>query len=89
MSQNLMQYTTRRCWQCYNTLPESIQRTADDCYELLKADPSHPFLHFKGTSIYLHPQKVISLECRYYREPVTGAVPRRPLICNLSRCPLV
>jgi len=25
----------------------SVQRTADECYELLKVDPSHPSLHFK------------------------------------------
>jgi len=43
-----MHYTTRRFWQCYNALPDSVQRTADECYELLKADPSHPSLHFKN-----------------------------------------
>jgi hypothetical protein len=42
-----MHYTTRRFWQCYNALPESVQQTADECYELLKVDPSHPSLHFK------------------------------------------
>lgn len=42
-----MHYTTRRFWQCYGALPESVQRIADQSYELLKADPSHPSLHFK------------------------------------------
>jgi hypothetical protein len=42
-----MHYATRRFWQCYNALPEDVQQTADECYELLKADPSHPSLHFK------------------------------------------
>ncbi|BAU05685.1 hypothetical protein [Fischerella sp. NIES-3754] len=42
-----MHYTTRRFWKCYNTLPENAQKTADQSYELLKADPSHPPLHFK------------------------------------------
>jgi hypothetical protein len=28
-------------------LPERIQRLADKNYELLKADPRHPSLHFK------------------------------------------
>jgi len=42
-----MHYATRRFWQCYNALPKNVQRTADECYELLKVDPSHPSLHFK------------------------------------------
>gem|GEM_PF-4758790 len=28
-----MYYTTRRFWECYNALPESVQRIADQCYE--------------------------------------------------------
>lgn len=40
-----MHFTTRRFWQCYDSLPESIQQVADENYELLKADPSHPSLH--------------------------------------------
>ena len=28
-------------------MPPQVQETADQCYELLKADPSHPSLHFK------------------------------------------
>jgi hypothetical protein len=42
-----MHYTTRRFWKCYNDLPKNVQEIADQCYELLKADPSHPSLHFK------------------------------------------
>ena len=42
-----MHYTTRRFWKCYEDLPPQVQETADQCYELLKADPSHPSLHFK------------------------------------------
>ncbi|WP_422110786.1 hypothetical protein [Candidatus Synechococcus calcipolaris] len=42
-----MHYATRRFWQCYNGLPEGVQRIADECYGLLKRDPSHPSLHFK------------------------------------------
>ncbi|NMF86775.1 hypothetical protein [Nodosilinea sp. P-1105] len=42
-----MHYATRRFWKCYDSLPESVQRTADECYKLLKANPSHPSLHFK------------------------------------------
>ena len=47
-----MHYTTRRFWECYNALPEAVQRTADQCYELLKTDPTHPSLHFKKVGKY-------------------------------------
>ncbi|AFW94211.1 MULTISPECIES: hypothetical protein [Nostocales] len=42
-----MHYTTRRFWKCYDELSPQVQETADQCYELLKADPFHPSLHFK------------------------------------------
>jgi hypothetical protein len=38
---------TSRFWSCYNSLSPEIQRLADQSYELLKADPRHPSLHFK------------------------------------------
>ncbi len=38
---------TPHFWDCYNALPEAVQRTADRGYELLRDDPSHPSLHFK------------------------------------------
>ncbi|AFY32057.1 hypothetical protein [Calothrix sp. PCC 7507] len=47
-----MHYTTRRFWEYYDALPEEVQQTADQCYELLKADPSHPSLHFKKVGKY-------------------------------------
>ena len=47
-----MHYTNRRFWECYDALPEDVQRTADQCYELLKSDPSHPSLHFKKVGKY-------------------------------------
>lgn len=42
-----MHYTTRRFWKCYDGLPKTVQQIADQCYELLKVDPTHPSLHFK------------------------------------------
>lgn len=47
-----MHHTTRRFWECYNALPENVQRTADQSYKLLKTDPFHPSLHFKKVSKY-------------------------------------
>jgi hypothetical protein len=38
---------SKRFWECYNELPEDIQTLADKNYELLKASPQHPSLHFK------------------------------------------
>ena len=34
-------------WNPYNKLPKNIQELADKNFELLKADDSHPSLHFK------------------------------------------
>ena len=47
-----MHYTTRRFWECYDALPENVQRHADQCYELLKVSPTHPSLHFKKVGKY-------------------------------------
>jgi hypothetical protein len=38
---------SKKFWKCYNDLPEDIQELADKNYELLKASPQHPSLHFK------------------------------------------
>jgi hypothetical protein len=38
-----------RFWRCYRQLPKQIQRLADESYNLLRADPQHPSLHFKKT----------------------------------------
>ncbi len=40
-------HTTADFWDCYARLPEAVQRLADGNYELLRADPHHPSLHFK------------------------------------------
>ena len=34
-------------WTCYRALPPKVRITADKNFELLKADPRHPSLHFK------------------------------------------
>ncbi len=47
-----MHYTTKRFWKCYDALPVAIQQVAAQNYELLKADPSHPSLHFKKVGEY-------------------------------------
>ena len=40
-------FTTPEFWQLYNRLSQELRDLADKNYELLKADPSHPSLHFK------------------------------------------
>ena len=47
-----MHLTTKRFWKCYDSLPGAVQRVADQNYELLKANPSHPSLHFKRVGRY-------------------------------------
>ena len=34
-------------WQFYHTLSSEIQKLADENYQLLEQDSSHPSLHFK------------------------------------------
>ena len=34
-------------WRCYRALPEPVQALADKQFQLLKASPAHPSLHFK------------------------------------------
>lgn len=38
---------TPRFWACYRRLPERVQRQADQCFALLRADPLHPSIHLK------------------------------------------
>lgn len=38
---------TKRFWRCYHSLPVDVRRVADRQFLLLRADPSHPSLHFK------------------------------------------
>jgi len=39
--------TLPRFWQHYEQLPRDVQELADKNFDLLKADPHHPSLHFK------------------------------------------
>jgi hypothetical protein len=39
---------TPKFWTLYEALPIDVRRVADKNYELLKADPKHPSLHFKN-----------------------------------------
>ncbi|HJX27592.1 MAG TPA: hypothetical protein VJ885_06735 [Thermoanaerobaculia bacterium] len=39
-------------WELYRELPRPVQNLADKNFELLKADPRHPSLHFKKAGRY-------------------------------------
>ena len=39
--------TLPRFWHCFRQLPKEVQELAKKNFELLKADPLHPSLHFK------------------------------------------
>ena len=43
-------FTLPRFWQYYRLLPAEVREVADKNFELLKADPHHPSLHFKKVS---------------------------------------
>ncbi len=40
-------HTTAEFWDCYQRLPQAVRLLADANYELLRANPRHPSLHFK------------------------------------------
>jgi hypothetical protein len=48
----LKHFATPDFWSCYRRLPRQIQELADLSYEMLKADPFHPSLHFKKIGKY-------------------------------------
>ena len=39
-------------WEAYGNLPKPVQSIADKNYELLKANPKHPSLHYKKVGAY-------------------------------------
>jgi hypothetical protein len=39
-------------WDEYNALPPDVRSIADKNFQLLKADPRHPSLHFKRVGPY-------------------------------------
>jgi hypothetical protein len=43
----LKHFASRRFWKAYEALAPDVRALADKSYELLKADPQHPSLHFK------------------------------------------
>lgn len=47
-----MYRTTPQFWERFYALSEPIQRLARKNFELLKANPSHPSLHFKKVGQY-------------------------------------
>lgn len=47
-----MHRTTARFWKCLENLPSPVQKISKRNFELLKANPSHPSLHFKKIGIF-------------------------------------
>ncbi len=45
-------FASPKFWACFGALPESVQALADKSFELLKANPNHPSLHFKKVGRY-------------------------------------
>lgn len=40
-------YASSKFWALYEALPREVREVADKNYELLRANPQHPSLHFK------------------------------------------
>lgn len=45
-------HTTESFWKSYERLPSEVRAIADKNFDLLKADPYHPSLHFKKIGRY-------------------------------------
>jgi hypothetical protein len=45
-------FATPEFWRCYHALPAQTRELADRCFGLLKADSTHPSLHFKRIGHY-------------------------------------
>lgn len=43
---------TSRFWRCYHALPAEVRTLADQSFARLKADASHPSLHFKKVGTF-------------------------------------
>jgi mRNA-degrading endonuclease RelE of RelBE toxin-antitoxin system len=44
----LTHYAAPSFWKRYEALPEAVRELADKQFQLLKSNPRHPSLHFKG-----------------------------------------
>ena len=42
-----MHHASARFWACYRTLPQNIQKLADEAYARLKYDIHYPGVHFE------------------------------------------
>lgn len=47
MSAAMKHSASPKFWKCYKALSKPVRDLADKNFELLKADPKHPSLHFK------------------------------------------
>ena len=45
-------FASPRFWECYERLPDVVRELSDKSFELLKANPRHPSLHFKKVGKY-------------------------------------
>ena len=45
-------FASPRFWECYEQLPDVVRELSDKSFELLKANPRHPSLHFKKVGKY-------------------------------------
>ena len=43
----MIHYAAPSFWRSYHQLPEQVRALADKQFQLLKANPQHPSLHFK------------------------------------------
>ncbi|MBA3726458.1 MAG: hypothetical protein H0W86_08395 [Armatimonadetes bacterium] len=65
-------YTSPDSWALFNQLSEEVQALARANFELLKADPRHPSLHFKKAAAYWSAR--VGLNYRVLGKEVEGGI---------------
>ena len=71
---SLTHTASRRFWQCLEALPAEIQTLAHRNFALLKADPTHPSLHFKSVASGRFQSVRVGLYHRALGLPVAGGI---------------
>ncbi len=71
---SLTHTASKRFWQCLDALPAEIQAVAHRNFAQIKADPSHPSLHFKTVANGRFHSVRVGLYYRALGLPVLGGV---------------
>jgi hypothetical protein len=70
----LKHYASTGFWQCFSSLPASVQELARQNYQLLRDNPAHPSLHFKKVKQGMYRSVRVGSKYRALGVPVPDGV---------------